>query len=117
MSCDSPVALAVRYTDARVPAFPVALRWDEDQIAKRPLTQRGFRDASINAGRVRRMFREAKLRLKDGEVLGVGLWLGPANIHALDVDVKNGAHGDDELDALEGRYGNLPETVRVTTPS
>jgi hypothetical protein len=114
---DNPPALAVRWTDAGVPSFPIALGWDEDHVAKRPLTQRGFRDASTKPQVVRRMFRDAESKPAAGEVLGVGLWPGPANILVLDVDVKNGATGDRALADLEAQYGELPKTVRVTTAS
>jgi hypothetical protein len=124
-----PVTLAVHCIDGGVPAFPIALRWNADKnaIVKRPLTRTGgFRNAGRNAGQVQRLFREVRRieaavgsgnELGTNEVLGVGVWLGPAGMFALDVDVKNGACGDDELDALEAQYGKLPETVRVVTAS
>jgi replicative DNA helicase len=124
---DSEVALAVQFTEHGLPAFPVALRWDVDHIAKRPLVGNGgFRNAGRTAGKVRRLFREVRrvdVPVGEGrdlgteEVLGVGLWLGPAGLFALDVDTKNGARGDDELDALEAQHGKLPETLRVVTAS
>jgi hypothetical protein len=123
------VALALQYVDRGVPAFPVALRWNphKGSIDKRPLTGTGgFRLAGRTAGQLRKLFSDVRrvdtpvgsgLELGADEVLGIGLWLGPAGMFALDVDVKNGAHGDTELDALEERYGTLPETVRVNTAS
>jgi bifunctional DNA primase/polymerase-like protein len=126
---NDPVTLAVHYTDRGVPAFPVALRWNEEKhtIDKRPLLgKRGFRNAGRNAGQVRKLFREVhcvNASVGDGnelgatEELGVGVWLGPADILALDVDVKNDAMGDLQLAGLENKHGELPDTVRVTTGS
>jgi Bifunctional DNA primase/polymerase, N-terminal/AAA domain len=125
---EEPVTLAVHYTDRGVPALPVALRWNEDKgcIAKRPLTSNGHRGASENAGTVRRLFREVRpvdkpvgegRNLGTDEIVGVGVWPGPAGYLILDPDVKNGATGDTQLAELEERYGELPETVRATTAS
>src|SRR5262245_11693729 len=126
---DAAVLLAVHFVDRHVPAFPIALRWDDERnhIAKRPLTGNGgFRNAGRNGGEVRNLFRDVRHvdkavgagnEIGTEEVLGVGAWLGPANILALDVDTKNGATGDTQLADLEAQYGELPETVRVITAS
>jgi Protein of unknown function (DUF3631)/Bifunctional DNA primase/polymerase, N-terminal len=124
----SLVTLAVRYTDRGVPALPVAIHQKPDgRLAKRPLVNaRGFRNAGSTACEVRRLFqavRHVNAPVGEGhdlgtdEMLGVGLWLGPAGLFALDVDVKGDEHGDDELDALEDQYGKLPDSVRVVTAS
>jgi hypothetical protein len=112
-----------------IPAFPVALRWnpDKDCIDKRPLMGLGgFRSAGRSEKSVRALFKEVRRvdkpvgegrELGAEEVVGVGLWFGPTERFVLDIDTKNGQHGDDELDALEEQHGKLPDTLRVTTPS
>jgi putative DNA primase/helicase len=126
---DSPVTLAVHYNDRGVPSFPVALRWDPDEqhIVKRPLLGTGgFRNAGRNAGQVRKLFREVRRidapigegrELGTDEVIGVGIWPGPAGMFMLDVDIKNGQRGDEELAVLEIEHSTLPETVRAVTAS
>jgi Bifunctional DNA primase/polymerase, N-terminal len=125
----SKTALAIRYIDRGVPALPVALRWESEagHVVKRPLLGAGgFRNAARNAGQARKLFRDIRHvdepvgrgnELGTDELVVVGLWLGPARMFILDVDIKNDQHGDDELDALEGRHGKLPETVRTVSVS
>jgi hypothetical protein len=109
--------LALAYAKNGIPVFPIAISWDEakHETAKRPLTQHGHHNAKTDPEAVRALF--ARCRLREGEVLGVGLWPGPAGYVVLDVDTKNGKRGDEELARLEERHGPLPDTVRVTSAS
>ena len=47
----------------------------------------------------------------------VGLYPGASGLLVIDVDIKNGAIGDKTLAELQAKYGNLPETFTVETPS
>lgn len=47
----------------------------------------------------------------------MGLHPGPSGLLVVDVDVKNGALGEEALSGLQRQYGPLPETYTVTTPS
>ena len=43
---------------------------------------------------------------------------GPiSNKVVVDIDIKPDKHGDVEMDALQERYGELPDTAAATTPS
>jgi hypothetical protein len=117
MSEKEVLELAFAWINRRVPVGPIAVSWDERKHAtsKRPLTTHGHRDFSTDVHVFRRQLNGATR--KDGEVLGVGLHLGPRGWVALDVDCKNGANGDDELAELERVNGELPQTPHVSTPS
>jgi hypothetical protein len=110
--------LALDYAARGVPAFPVGISIGTEprRTGKRPLNDNGHKGASVDADEVRRQFADAPRRLRQGEVLGVGLHLGPAGLFAVDVDLGNGKHGDEELLALANQRP-LPETVRALTPS
>lgn len=117
MTPAAAAALALRWASRGVPAGPIGISWNKrkGQTDKRPLTSHGFRDWTADTETVRRQFNGATLRR--GEEVGVGLWLGPAGYMVLDVDVKAGARGDEELAALEERHGQLPTTPTATTAS
>jgi hypothetical protein len=117
MSREEALALAIRWAGVGVPAFPIAISWDVDKQAtdKAPLTSHGFHDATTDVAQLRRQFDAAAPA--PGACLGVGLHLGPRGWMALDVDVKGGARGDEELAALEEVHGRLPATPWATTAS
>jgi len=117
MTCAEAIALAQTWARLGVPAFPVALAWDDGKrgINKRPLTDHGFRDATTDQAVIVRQFNARSPR--PGEAWGVGLWPGPADRVVLDVDVKDGQHGDDTYAALADEHGPWPDTPRVLTPS
>jgi hypothetical protein len=84
-----------------VPVFPC-------DAQKRPLTPRGFKDASTDHETIRRMFahpRAVMIGAPTGEAWGVIV---------VDVDVKNGAQGGAWLDANSHR---LPQTRTIRTGS
>lgn len=60
---------------------------------------------------------EALKRWPDIYTGNVGLYPGASGLLVIDVDIKNGAVGDKTLDELQDKYGNLPETYTVATPS
>lgn len=117
MTVDELVKLGKRYMARDIPCHAIAISWDERKQAtnKRPLTAHGFEDAILEPDLLRRQLNGATLRR--GEVLAIGLHLGPADIFALDVDTKGGGRGDEELAALEAEHGPLPEGPVVTTAS
>jgi hypothetical protein len=49
------------------------------------------------------------------DVAGVGILTGEDNTWILDLDIKNGKRGDDELAALIAKHGPLPDTVTART--
>lgn len=100
--------LALKWADQGVPVFPIALRWSEEKqsIDKVPLTLHGFKDASVNPDGIRAMFKKG-FGQQQGDEMGVGLVPGPGGFIVLDVDVKGGAPGKDELDALTEEHGYL----------
>lgn len=46
-----------------------------------------------------------------------GLACGSSELFVLDIDMKHGKNGRQELDLLELEYGEVPETYKVRTPS
>lgn len=117
MSIGQAMQLALDYAERGIPAFPIALSWNDakQHVDKVPLTEHGHKDASTDPRRIRRMFNTA--HPPAGATLGAGIHLGPAGKFALDVDTKNGKRGDDQLAALEAEHGKLPDTVRTITVS
>jgi hypothetical protein len=95
------LAAALGYASQREwPVFPVR--------DKRPLTQRGFRDATLDPDVIEALWR----RWPDA---GVALPTGAGTAVVLDVDVPKG--GGATLKKLVARYGRLPATLEVMTPS
>ena len=117
MSHDQALDLALRWAATGVPAFPIKLKWDDRKqgINKEPCGGKGFHDATADVDLLRRRFNGATL--PSGWCWGVGLHLGPKGWMALDVDIKGGARGDEELLALEEQHGRLPTTPTVITAS
>lgn len=112
--------LALAYATAGIPAGPIAIGWDEAKqgTSKRPLTRHGHEDFSTDPEAVARAFAQARHRLRDGDVMGVGLWPGPAGYVVLDVDVKNPEKdGSVTLAKLEAENGALPDHPVVVTAS
>lgn len=93
---DEAVALAKRH---KLHLFPV----NKD---KTPATAHGFKDASNDPDAVASLFRKGER---------IGLWPGASNLVVVDIDVKDGANGEDEWRHLTG--GQLEDTAQVITPS
>lgn len=72
---------------------------------KIPATPNGFK-AADKTGEVFEKYHGENIGIATGEVSGI--WV-------LDVDVKNGAKGQQSLDGLIAKYGALPETVKART--
>jgi hypothetical protein len=98
----SPESAALAYSQRGLRVFPCL-------PDKRPLTPRGFRDASSDPSRVRAWWQRWPHAL-------VGFWPGASGVAALDVDRK---HGVDGLKTLVRLLGSevLPKTPTVLTPS
>ena len=62
-------------------------------------------------------FLDAKLKWPQLLNGNIGLYPGPSGLLVIDVDVKGGALGSKTLSELQRKYGSLPETYTVTTPS
>lgn len=76
---------------------------------KIPLTPRGFKDASSDETVIRQLFNghnSANIAIATGKVSGV---------FVVDIDVKNGATGDESLKDLEREFGEIPHTVEALT--
>lgn len=76
---------------------------------KIPLTPHGFKDASKDVKVIRQMFsqnKRANIAIATGKASGIFI---------LDIDVKNGRHGDESLLELEKEHGELPHTAEALT--
>jgi hypothetical protein len=112
------VAAALRYAKAGIPVFPCqpidhVVNGEVKKKAKEPLIAGGFKNASTDEAQIRSwwvQFRypDALIGLRTGKMSG--LWV-------LDIDMKSGVDGMAELKKLEAKFGPLPETHRVSTPS
>lgn len=97
---DSALALAKRGK----PVFPC-------KPDKSPFTKHGFKDATIDVGIIPQWWTQhpnALIGMPTGSVSGLVV---------LDVDNKNGHDGDESLHQLQQKYGQLPDTPQVLTPS
>jgi P4 family phage/plasmid primase-like protien len=113
-SMSDPLAVALAWAAVGVPAFPVALGWDavKEATSKRPLTASGHLDASVDPRELVVMFEAARGRLRDGEVVGVGVVYGRGGLVAFDIDRKNGKDGFPTAEGI-----GVPTGVGVCTPS
>src|SRR6516165_9045474 len=101
-----PLAHVVAYASSGWPLFPCS------PTDKSPLTRFGFKDATTEIAQLRKWWEKWPDAM-------IGLRTGPdAGVFVLDVDrdETSGIDGFVALAALEKRYGNLPETLRSTTP-
>ena len=116
MTLDEAGELAAMYANAGIPVFPIGLSWNGESVDKKPLTKHGFKDAATDLQVVDRMFRKA--HLNKGQSIGVGIHPGPAGFVILDVDIKGGGTGVEDLKRLSDELGELPgETTRIDTAS
>lgn len=106
------IRLAVEWAEAGVPAFPIAVGWDEQKqgTTKRPLTRRGHHDATTDVQELSVAFMD--VTLTDDEVLGVGLVPGAAGYVVFDADVLGGKRGLDTVHEM-----GLPDAYRACTAS
>lgn len=96
---------ALAYAERGTPTFPC------EGNGKRPLTPRGFLDASTDPEQIDRWFRHtpgANLALPTGARSG---------LLVVDLDTKHGVDGRATLAAVEARLGVLPPTLVSETPS
>jgi hypothetical protein len=121
LTSQQALAVAVHWAERGVPAGPIAIIWDERKQAtnKRPLTKNGHRSFTIDAGALADLFHPDRLAfiLRKGEVIGAGLWPGPAGLVVLDPDVHGGQRGPQALADLEAEHGELPPHPIVDTAS
>lgn len=88
---------ALTYASLGWPVFPCQ--------GKVPLTKHGFKDATTDPALIATLFAQpCNLAIRTGNGLCV-----------LDVDVRDGKHGDDTLHAWEQQHGILPKTKSVKT--
>jgi len=109
----SNISVALAYIAAGIPVFPcralTETRPERVYDPKSPLTQHGFKEASVDEETVRDWWR------RNPEAL-VGIPTGAkTGFFAVDVDVKEGKAGDVNLAKLEAEHGRLPPTVVVQT--
>jgi hypothetical protein len=105
------IALALARMGFRV--FPL----EED--GKKPIYDGGCLAATTDEGRIRQWW----VNFVSGEEqtwnigIATGRWGGPGYLFVIDVDVKDGAVGDDSVAFLEDIYGELPKTPVSRTPT
>jgi hypothetical protein len=98
----SQVDCALSYAGLGKPVFPT-------NPDKKPYTQHGFKDATLDAAQIRAWWRkwpDAGIGIPTGKASG---WL------VFDVDIDKG--GDASLTALVEQHGDLPPTQQAATPS
>ena len=99
---DNPLLLAaLQYAAVGLPVFPCA------PAQKKPITPRGFHDATTDEATVRAWWRDHPCA-NIGVPTGVG-----SGVIVLDIDPRHG--GDLSLDELQSRHGPLPETAMSLT--
>lgn len=109
--------LAAKCAEQGLPAFPIGLSWnhDKESIGKAPRTKNGFKNASSDPEIVETLFLRSNLGPRQQP--GVGVCPGPGGYIVLDIDVKGGATGLEDLAQLEKELGELPPAMTVKTPS
>ena len=122
-----PMVLALAYATRGVHAFPIGIAWDEGKgkTNKRPLTKRGFQDATLDPAELATQFVAARDRLGrladgtpvEGEVLAVGLCPGPSGRVVVDLDVSATVDGIAVWVDLCAESNYPDEGPRVTTAS
>lgn len=95
---------ALKYADLGIPVFPL------NPGAKTPATGRGYYDATTDAEQIRKWWGE-------NPKLNVAIYPHGGGFAVIDVDVKKGAQGPAQLEALEMKHGELPYTLHAVTPS
>jgi Bifunctional DNA primase/polymerase, N-terminal/Primase C terminal 1 (PriCT-1) len=112
-------AFALSYGASGRPVFPLHTPTEEGGCScrrdcgrgfgKHPRTLHGVSDATTDAGRIRKWW-------STWPVANIGIATGAiSELFALDVDEATG--GWESLDALQAKYGHLPETPAVLTGS
>src|SRR6516165_11217578 len=96
------LAAALSFVNRGLPVFPVSAK------SKRPLTLRGFKDATTDEAQVRAWWTKRPKAM-------IGIPMGPrSKMWLFDVDVD--LDGPKELAQLTAQYGPLPETLTSSTP-
>jgi hypothetical protein len=98
---DAPLEWALAYAAAGMGVFPVA-------ADKRPLTQHGLKDATLDAGAIRGWWGRHPYA-------DIG-WAVPAGIVVLDLDIGKGADGIRDFVEHEGRPPDDVATPQASTP-
>lgn len=96
---------ALEYAKDGIPVFPVVPN------GKKPLSDNGFKDATTDPSVINgwwTQYPDANIGIPTGEITS---WF------VVDVDNKNGVSGNDSLNALIEKYGELPDTRQHFTPS
>lgn len=99
------MAAAIRYARGGRPVFPC-------NMAKRPLTDNGFQDATTDAAQVAAwwgMWPNALIGMPTGAV-------SDTTVIDVDQDESRGIDGTESLYQLEQQHGKLPDTVETITP-
>ncbi|MEI6422540.1 MAG: bifunctional DNA primase/polymerase, partial [Lentisphaerota bacterium] len=96
---------ALGYANAGIPIFPC------EAGGKKPLTEHGFKDASTNLKQIEEWW-------SSNPRANIGIPTGPASeLFGIDVDNKDGKEGLRSLWELTSKYGQMPMTLTVETPS
>lgn len=121
MSIGEARELALKLATAGFHIFPIGLSWniEKGSVDKSPLSAagftHGFHDATNDPDIAKRMFNT--VRIPPLTHPGVGIRPGPSGYIVLDVDIKNGGTGPDDLKRLDFELGELPQSTRVDTAS
>ena len=108
--------LAAQYAAVGIPVFPIGIKQEVDgSLSKTPLNKNGFKGATTDPDEIDTMFKRSRLRT--GQWWGVGAVPGLAGYIVIDVDVKNGAPGLEDIKRLTDELGTLDGAMRVETAS
>ena len=97
---------ALKYAEAGFAVIPVT-RWD-----KNPYNSNGSRGGSVDPDQIRQWWSwwpDANVAIVCGRLSG--------NLLAIDVDVKDGKHGDFSIEQWQAAHGDFPSTVSQKTGS
>jgi hypothetical protein len=105
---DDTCSWALAYAAAGMKIFPV--RADKTPISDAALgLKHGFLDASVDSDLIRRWW--AKYSFAE-----IG-WAVPAEVVAVDIDMKNGSNGLRDFERLEGKPADEIETPQASSPT
>jgi hypothetical protein len=82
-----------------------------NSVGKHPRTKNGLLDATTNEAQILRWWSQwpdANIAIRTG---------GDSGLLVIDVDNKNGKHGDENLAAIAAPFGGMPVTLTATTGS
>ena len=107
MAANKLLKFALNYAEHGIAVFPVVPN------GKRPLTEHGCHDATTDPDTIRDWWRRTP-NANIGVATGIEHGLIVIDV---DIDRNTGKYGDETLRYLEEKYGQLPDSWQVLTPS